>query len=122
MSLRFFADHCVPKYVISALESAGHEVLRPRDYLPTDAPDPTVISKAQELRCLLTSLNGDFANIIMFPPSEFMGIIALQLEDHPDILTDLMNRLNNYLIAHPEGQRYEGILLVVSVDAIRIRM
>ena len=121
MSLKFFADHCVPAYVIGSIERMGHKVLRLRDYLPTDAPDKTVILKAQELGCILISLDGDFANIIMFPPSEFMGIIALQLKDHPDILPDLMNRLGDYLIAHPEGQHYKGLLLVVNVDAIRIR-
>lgn len=121
MSLKFFADHCVPTYVIRSIERMGHKVLRLRDYLPTDAPDKAVILKAQELGCILISLDGDFANIIMFPPSEFMGIIALQLKNHPDILPGLMNRLGDYLIAHPEGQHYKGLLLVVNVDAIRIR-
>jgi len=40
MSLRFFADHCIPSSVIGALRDAGHEVLVLRDWLPKNSPDP----------------------------------------------------------------------------------
>jgi len=121
VSLRFFADHCVPNYVIRALENEGHDVFRLRDFLPTDAPDLTVISKAQELGCILISLDGDFANIIMFPPSEFMGIVALQLRNRPEVLPRLVERLMDYILAHPEMGHYHGLFLLVEPDRIRIR-
>ena len=49
MSLRFFADHCVPSSVIQMLQEASHEVLRLRDHIPPDSSDQVVIAKAQEL-------------------------------------------------------------------------
>ena len=58
MSLKFFADHCVPGSVIRILREAGHEVLRLGDYIPVDSPDPLVISKAQELDAIILSLDG----------------------------------------------------------------
>jgi len=57
--MRLFADHRVPESVARRLESDGNEVLRLRDHLPTDAPDPNVLDKAQELDVVLLSLNGD---------------------------------------------------------------
>jgi predicted nuclease of predicted toxin-antitoxin system len=78
MSLRFFADHCISNSIIQTLRAAGHEVLRLRDYIPVDSPDQAVISKAQELDSILVSLNGDFADIVTYPPSDYKGIIALQ--------------------------------------------
>jgi predicted nuclease of predicted toxin-antitoxin system len=49
MSLKFFADHCVPTSVIKILQEAGYEVYKLRDIIPPDSSDPIVISKAQEL-------------------------------------------------------------------------
>ncbi len=46
MARRFFADHCVSRFVIDSLRSAGFDVDRLGDHLPTDAPDMEVIAKA----------------------------------------------------------------------------
>jgi predicted nuclease of predicted toxin-antitoxin system len=58
MSLRFFADHCVPTSVIQALRDAEHSVFVLRDHIATDSEDGAVIAKAQELDAILLSLNG----------------------------------------------------------------
>lgn len=68
MALRFFADHCVSNAIIQTLRDAGHEVLRLRDHLPIDSADGVVIERAQQLDSLLLSLNGDFADIVIYPP------------------------------------------------------
>lgn len=69
MSLRFFADNCVSNMMMAALRDDGHQVLRLKDHLPTESADPAVIAKAQELDCILLSLNGDFADIVTYPPA-----------------------------------------------------
>ncbi len=76
MSLRFFVDHCVPNFAIKALREAVYEVFQLRDYIAKDSPDSTVISKAQELNSILVSLNGDFADIVSYPPTNYKGIIS----------------------------------------------
>ena len=90
MSLKFFADHCVSNSVIQYLRDAGHEVLRLKDHMPTDSPDSVVISKAYELDAILVSLNGDFADIVTYPPEQYKGIIALQVRNHPEVIPQLM--------------------------------
>ena len=89
MGLRFFADQCVPNTVADALHDAGHEVCRVKDYIPVESPDSVVISRAQELDTILISLNGDFADIVSYPPANYKGIIALQVRNHPEILPQL---------------------------------
>ena len=121
MSLRFFADHCVPNSVATALRNVGCEVRRLTDLLPANAVDDLVIQKAQELDCILLSLNGDFCDIVRYPPSRFRGIIGLQVKNHPEVIPTLMERLTRYLGAHPEMSDYSGKLLVVEVHRIRIR-
>ncbi len=121
MPLRFFADHCVSSLIIQSLEEAAHEVLRLKDHLPVESPDSKVIAKAQELDAILLSLNGDFADIVAYPPSQFKGIVALQILNHPEITPRLTERLRTYLLAHPRMADYRGKLIVVEVDRIRIR-
>lgn len=83
MSLRFFTDHCVPRSVIQTFRDAGHEVFILKEHIPRNSDDPVVIAKAQELDAILVSLNGDFADIVTYPPANYQGIIALQVRNHP---------------------------------------
>ena len=112
MGLRFFADQCVPKTVGDALNDVGYEVFRVKDYIPIESPDSVVISKAQELDTILISLNGDFADIVAYPPAKYKGIIALQV---------MIAKLKHYLSTQPDMAYYVGKLLLVEVHRIRIR-
>jgi predicted nuclease of predicted toxin-antitoxin system len=121
MSLRFLSDQCVPAEINHLLRLAGHEVLHLREALPARAPDPEVIAKARELDRVLISLNGDFSDIVAYPPGEYSGIVAVQLHNHPEIIPQLMERLTTFLAAHPAQQFYHGKLFVVEVHRVRIR-
>lgn len=122
MSLRFFADHCISDSIILALRRDGHEVLRLRDHMPHDSPDAAVIRRAQELGAILLSLNGDFADIVTYPPSDYLGIIALEIRDHPEVTVHILDRLRVYLRQHPNAVHYRGKLLVAEPHRIRIRI
>ena len=119
--LKFLADHCISNFVLQTLQNEGHEVLRLRDYIPPDSPDEAVISQAQEINALLISLNGDFADIVTYPPANYKGIITLQLRNHPEATPQLMSRLIGYLTAHPDSDHFVGKLLLVEAHRIRIR-
>ena len=121
MSLRFFADHCVPNSVIQTLLQAGHEILRLRDHIPPDSSDQLVISKAQELDAILLSLNGDFADIVTYPPAKYKGVVALQVRNHPEAFPQLLERLMAYLSAHDNMEHYSGKLLIAETHRIRSR-
>lgn len=121
MALKIFTDHCVPTQVIRTLRDAGYEVFRLRDHIPKDSPDEVVIAQAQRQDAILVSLNGDFSDIVTYPPENYKGIIALQVKNHPSILPHLMARLKAYFSAHPDPDHYRGKLLLVEVHRIRIR-
>ena len=121
MSLRFFADHCISNFIIQTFRDAGYGVFRLRDHIPTDSADSVVISKAQELDSILVSLNGDFADIVAYPPANYKGIIALQVGNHPEIIPQLIAMLKDYLSAYPDMNHYKGKLLLVEVHRIRVR-
>jgi len=121
MGLKFFADHCIPNSIIQRLLDAGHEVLRLKDHIPIESPDPLVIATAQRLNSILISLNGDFANKLNYPPVNFKGIVALQVRNHPEIIPQLMVRLINYLSSNPDPKSYKGKLILIEANRIRIR-
>ena len=121
MALKFFADHCVPHSVIQVLRDAGHEVCILKEHIPPDSDDPAVAAKAQDLNAILVSLNGDFANVVMYPPSNYRGIVALQVRNHPEVIPEIMQRLMSYLSIHPEISDYMGQLLLVEAHRIRSR-
>ncbi len=121
MSLRFFADHCISNFIIRILRDAGYEVFRLKDYIPPDSPDSAVLSKAQVLDSVLLSLNGDFVDIVLYPPAKYKGIVALQVRNHPEVIPQIMERLTSYLSAHPDINHYHGKLLIVETHRIRIQ-
>jgi hypothetical protein len=79
------------------------------------------MAKAQELDAFLLSLNGDFADIVSYPPAHYQGIIALQVRNHPELIPLLMARLRDYLSLHSDRQYYRGKLLVVEAHRIPVR-
>ena len=119
--LRFFADHCVPTSIISTLRESGYEVFRLREHIPKDSPDEIVIATAQQFEAILLSLNGDFADIITYPPINYKGIMAIQVHNHPEIIPQLMKRLLAYVSQYPSMEYYARKLFVVEVHRIRIR-
>ena len=121
MSLHFLSDQCVPAEITDTLRRHGHQVTLLREVPPIRSLDPVVIAKAQELGAILLSLNGDFADIVSYPPARYLGTVGIQLHNHPETIPQLMERLLAFLDAHPQQEFYDGKLLLVEVHRIRIR-
>ena len=121
MSLRLFMDQCVPGSVSESFRDAGHTVELLRSHLPINAKDPDVIACAQSLGAILVSLNGNFSDIINYPPSNFDGIVALQVRNHPESLPAIVMRLLTHLAEHSEREHWIGKLFLVEAHRIRIR-
>lgn len=121
MSLAFLADQCVPASIPAMLQAAGHSVTVLRDVLPIRTPDADVIAKATELKLILLSLNGDFADIVAYPPRNYRGVVAIQLHNHPEVIPQVMRQLIAYTATHPEQREYVGKLLIVEPHRIRVR-
>lgn len=121
MSLKFFVDQCVPGSVIQFLRNADHEILILKEHILKESPDSVVIKKTQQLKAILISLNGDFADIVTYPPSNYSGIIAIQLKNHPEVITQMLERLNKYFLLNDNMEHYKGKLFLVEAHRIRVR-
>lgn len=122
MSLRFFADHGISRMIIQILRDQGHEVFWLKEHIPANSPDELVISTAQQMNCILISLNGDFSDIIAYPPALYRGIIALQVRNRPEAIPIIMMRLVAYLSSHPGMEEYRGKLFLVEPHRMRVRI
>ena len=119
MALEFFADHCIPRSVVRAFEEKGFGVAILADHLPTNAPDEEVIAKAQELFRVLITMDGDFADLVRFPPENYGGIIALQMKNHPEVIPQILDRLFAFMAEAAE--HVPGRLIIVEPHRIRLR-
>jgi hypothetical protein len=59
----------------------GHRGALLREVLRIRSIDPVVIAKAQELDAILISLNGDFADIVAYPPGNYR-VVTHHSPDH----------------------------------------
>lgn len=121
LAVRFFSDHCVPTQITATLRNAGYQVTTVSEVLPVRSPDPIVIRKAVELNSILLTLNGDFSDIVAYPPRNYLGIVAFQLHNHPEVIPNLLSRLTSYLQSHPDPLHYHGKLFLIEPHRIRIR-
>jgi len=75
MSLRLLCDQCVPAEISDVLQKEEFDVILLRNVLPVRSPDTAVIAKAQQLGAALISLNGDFSDIVTYPPEVMQGLL-----------------------------------------------
>jgi predicted nuclease of predicted toxin-antitoxin system len=99
------------------LRAAGQDVATVPEQGMTSAPDKELIAVCRrEERCLV-SLDLDFANPLVFRPSDYAGIVVLRLPPKPtaDDLLGLIDRL----VAELATTSVEGRLWVVEHNRIR---
>lgn len=119
--VRFFADQCVPLSLAVSLRNAGYEVHQLADHLDPRAHDELVIAKAQELDCVLLTLNGDFSDIVSYPPQNYKGICAIQLRNKPSLIPRIVASIADYLQKQTEESFFHGKLLIVEPGRIRVK-
>ena len=61
--MRFFIDQCVPEAVSKVLENHNHEVVRLREKIAPESPDPLVAAVAETNHAILVTMDGDFRKI-----------------------------------------------------------
>jgi hypothetical protein len=58
---------------------------------------------------------------VSYPPARYLGIVGIQLHNHPEIIPDVMARLLPFLDLHSQPDFFRGKLLLVEVHRVRIR-
>lgn len=102
LTLKLKLDENIGRRGIELLVQAGHDVCTVVDQNLTSTEDRNLANIcAAEQRCLI-SLDLDFANTLLFRPSDYAGLVVLRLPPKPgpeDLLTcisTLILGLNNF--------------------------
>lgn len=118
--MRFLIDADLPNRAADVAFEFGHDALLSRRVLTASASDDEVAaSAAANQRCLITG-DFDFADLRIFDPRRYAGIVVLTLPRGADtsyveeLLRKFFGRLEELL-------PLEGHLFVVSRDRIRVR-
>jgi len=112
--LRILADENIPDELVDLLRDRGYDV----SCVPPGTQDPDIVPLAKRERRLLLTQDKDFANIILYPPKNFHGIIRIKI--HPPIISDILDILEN--LFHKFSQKdLDKKLIVLEKDGFRIR-
>jgi hypothetical protein len=118
--MRFLIDADLPRSLIKLIQSHEHEAVDVRDIGMGGSDDATIAAKAKVDRCCLLTGDFGFADIRNYPPTEYAGIVVLELPKDataPTILA-IVDRL---LQRDDVIEKLSGRLAVVSASRIRLR-
>lgn len=96
----------------------GHDAVSVVESGLAGTDDATVRQAAIESRRVLITLDGDFANVLRFPPSFTPGVLRLRL--HPPT-EGAIATAPEFAITRLSDMRLDGKLVVVDERKIRIR-
>jgi predicted nuclease of predicted toxin-antitoxin system len=118
--MNFLIDASLPRAVATLLRSAGHGALDVRDIGLTTASDDKIAARAAADRSAIMTADFDFADVRLYPPAEYAGIIVISRPNHATT-TDVLELVGSFL-AHSElFDQVPGRLVIVQRDRIRLR-
>ncbi|MDD5306618.1 MAG: DUF5615 family PIN-like protein [Deltaproteobacteria bacterium] len=116
--MKFKIDENLPTDAAQLLRAAGHDAVTVGDQALGGAVDQGVAEACRFEGRALVTLDLHFANIQVYPPAEYTGIVVLRLErqDKPHVL-DVLTALLPALAAEPVDKH----LWIVDEQRVRVR-
>jgi predicted nuclease of predicted toxin-antitoxin system len=116
--VKFLLDENLSPLHAGILRSLGHDAVSVVELGLSGADDSVVRSKAIESGRILITLDGDFANVLRFPPANTPGVIRFRLHPPTEEAIDTALR---FAISHLAQTSLNGKLAVVDERRVRIR-
>jgi predicted nuclease of predicted toxin-antitoxin system len=113
-NLRFLIDENVRKEVADFLRLCGHDVL----ILGSGIKDEETARIAKETKRIILTHDQHFADILMYPPEEYPGIIRIKI--HPPSAPAIINALKDFL-SKIGPDRLGKKLIILEEDGFRVR-
>ncbi|MEK7450086.1 MAG: DUF5615 family PIN-like protein [Planctomycetota bacterium] len=111
-------DHCLPGKTIKLLRSQGYRIITLKELNKTSVSDREVLQITREQDAILITCDLDFANILVYPPEHYQGIIVLRMNSRTEDKINLL--LMKYLVStEPDSLRKK--LIIIDSGGVRIR-
>jgi predicted nuclease of predicted toxin-antitoxin system len=118
--MKFLVDEDLPRSIPDLLARHGHQAEDVRDVGLRGRPDEDVARYAREHALCLVTADQGFANIRSYPPSDYPGLVVLQLPGHATAKV-ILHLLESFL-EHPElVEQLPGKLAIVEFGRVRLR-
>ena len=118
--MKTLLDANLPHSAASLLQNLGHEVIDVRDALPNGAEDSDVAKFAKAHGLVLVTRDFDFADIRNYPPSNYPGLVVLEVPD--DAVAKQINKVLETFATNPDFlTRLPGHLAIVESWRVRFR-
>lgn len=117
--MRFLIDACLPRDFVLAIESYGHVAIDARDIGMRRADDTQIAAHAKREGFALLSEDWGFADIRIYPPAEYHGIVVF--ETHNDTIDQKVAALRHLLDRPDIVGQLPGRLAIVTSTRIRLR-
>jgi len=116
--MKFKVDENLPVEAAELLRQEGHETLTVSEQALSGSPDADIASACRREGRDLVTLDKGFADIRLYPPEQFPGLIVLRLDrqDRQHVLAVLGRLLSVF-----SSELVEGHLWIVEEERIRIR-
>lgn len=112
--LNILCDENLPKIVTVALRDAGYQVKK----VVPGASDTVIATKAKQEKCILVTFDSDFANILVYPPQKFYGIVHINI--HPQLYETVIAALKNLFAIFRKPADFKGKLIILEATTFRI--
>ena len=116
--MRFNVDDNLPDDIAEALQARGHDVETVYGEGLRGKEDPAIAVRCQQEGRTIVTLDLDFANITVYPPDEYPGLIVLRVADQSrahvlQVFTHVLNLIDQ--------EPLPGHLWIVEEHQVRIR-
>lgn len=117
--MRFKLDENLPVEAAALLREAGHDAITVLEQEMSGKSDPDLVDVCRQERRTLVTLDVDFADIRIYPPEEYAGLLVLRLrrQDKAHVLAILQR-----LLPQLNQESVDGQLWIVEEERIRVRV
>jgi len=114
MPLRILCDENIPGAVVLFLKEKGWDVVR----VKSGSPDPEIANQARGEKRILLSFDSDFANILVYPPRDYFGIVRLNIS--PPFIVIIIRAIKNVFEEFKSQEDFRGKLVIVEASRFRV--
>jgi predicted nuclease of predicted toxin-antitoxin system len=118
--MHFLMDASLPRSAAPMLRQLGHEATDVRDIGMGNATDDLIATHARSNQLTLVTRDFDFADIRNYPPSDYSGIVVLQLPEDATAQR-VVQLLETFVRREDWLSELSGRLAIVEVWRVRFR-
>ena len=100
--------------VTASLKEWGFNVVS----VPQGATDENIARLARRSKRILLTFDADFANILIYPPQEFFGIVRINIQ--PQFLNTVIEALKNLFVTFNSQRSFRGKLIILEPAGFRV--